>query len=152
MQLDFLYQELQGYKSVFNTIKSATSIREASDCVLTQFERPANQGVSVQEKRASFGQASYDKFASNKANQGGSTNMSNSPLVNCTVLSPNHSGKRTHKIDRISVHCVVGQLTAESIGNCFTSKATQASCNYGIGPDGRVCLIVDEANRSWCSS
>lgn len=78
--------------------------------------------------------------------------MSNSSLVNCTVLSPNHSGKRTHKIDRITPHCVVGQLSAESIGGCFTSSSRQASCNYGIGKDGRVCLIVDEANRSWCSS
>lgn len=78
--------------------------------------------------------------------------MSNSSLVNCTVKSPNHSGKRTHKIDRITPHCVVGQLSAESIGGCFTSPSRQASCNYGIGKDGRVCLIVDEANRSWCSS
>lgn len=78
--------------------------------------------------------------------------MSNSSLVNCTVLSPNHSGKRTHKIDRITPHCVVGQLSAESIGGCFISPSRQASCNYGIGKDGRVCLIVDEANRSWCSS
>ena len=78
--------------------------------------------------------------------------MSNSPLVNCTVKSPNHSGKRTHKIDRITPHCVVGQLSAEAIGGCFTSASRQASCNYGIGKDGRVCLIVDEANRSWCSS
>ena len=74
----------------------------------------------------------------------------NSSLVDCTVKSPNHSGKRTHKIDRITPHCVVGQLSAETIGNCFP-KGIEASCNYGIGVDGRVCLIVDEANRSWCS-
>ena len=42
--------------------------------------------------------------------------MSNSSLVDCTVKSPNHSGARTHSIDRITPHCVVGQLTAESIG------------------------------------
>lgn len=76
----------------------------------------------------------------------------NSSLVDCTVKSPNHSGTRTHSIDRITPHCVVGQLTAESIGGCFTSTSRQASCNYGIGKDGRVCLVVDEANRSWCSS
>lgn len=78
--------------------------------------------------------------------------MSNSSLVNCTVKSPNHSGARTHSIDRITPHCVVGQLTAESIGGCFTSSSRQASCNYGIGTEGRVVLCVDEANRSWCSS
>ncbi len=78
--------------------------------------------------------------------------MGNSALVNCTVKSPNHSGARTHAIDRITPHCVVGQLSAESIGGCFTSSSAQASCNYGIGKDGRVVLCVDEGNRSWCSS
>lgn len=77
--------------------------------------------------------------------------MSNSSLVNCKVMSPNHSGARTHVIDRITPHCVVGQLSAEGIGSCFP-KGAEASCNYGIGTDGRVCLIVDEGNRSWCSS
>lgn len=77
--------------------------------------------------------------------------MSNSSLVNCTVKSPNHSGRRTHAVDRITPHCVVGQLTAEGIGACFPA-GRDASCNYGIGKDGRVCLIVDECNRSWCSS
>ena len=92
----------------------------------------------------------YDEDATTKGDvQMGYTNSS---LVNCVVKSPNHSGKRTHRIDRITPHCVVGQLSAESIGGCFTSSSKQASCNYGIGKDGRVCLIVDEANRSWCTS
>lgn len=77
--------------------------------------------------------------------------MSNSSLVNCTVLSPNHSGARTHAIDTITPHCVVGQLSAEAIGGCFPA-GRQASCNYGIGKDGRVVLVVDEGNRSWCTS
>ena len=76
----------------------------------------------------------------------------NSPLVVYTNLSPNHSGLRTHTIDRITPHCVVGQLSAESICGCFTSPTRQASCNYGIGTDGRVSLCVEEKNRSWCSS
>lgn len=78
--------------------------------------------------------------------------MSNSKLVSVTKLSPNHSGLRTHTIDRITPHCVVGQLSAESICNCFTSPSREASCNYGIGTDGRVALVVEEKNRSWCSS
>ena len=76
----------------------------------------------------------------------------NSPLVAYTKLSPNHSGQRTHSIDRITPHCVVGQLSAESICGCFISTDRQASCNYGIGTDGRVSLCVEEKNRSWCTS
>lgn len=80
------------------------------------------------------------------------TKMNNSPLVVYTKLSPNHSGQRTHSIDRITPHCVVGQLSAESICGCFISTSRQASCNYGIGTDGRISMSVEEKNRSWCSS
>ena len=76
----------------------------------------------------------------------------NSTLVAYTKLSPNHSGQRIRSIDRITPHCVVGQLSAESICSCFTSTDRQASCNYGIGKDGRVSLCVEEKNRSWCTS
>ena len=62
IQLDFLWQELQGYKSVLATLKSAASVREASDAVLTGYERPADQGDAVQAKRAGFGQGYYDKY------------------------------------------------------------------------------------------
>lgn len=78
--------------------------------------------------------------------------MSNSNLVNYTKLSPNHSGARTHSIDRITPHCVVGQCSVETLGNIFMDANREASCNYGIGTDGRVLLCVDEDNRSWCSS
>lgn len=77
--------------------------------------------------------------------------MSNSSLVCYTKLSPNHSGKRTHSIDRITPHCVVDQLSCETICACFP-EGRGASCNYGIGSDGRISLCVDEGNRSWCSS
>lgn len=148
MQLNFLWKELsEGYKSVLSVLKSATSVLQASNAVLIQFEKPADQSKAVQDKRAQYGQEYYEKFS----NKGGN-NMSNSSLVNVTVKSPNHSGKRTHGIDRITPHCVVGQLSAEAIGGCFTSTSRQASCNYGIGTDGRVVLCVDEENRSWCSS
>lgn len=75
----------------------------------------------------------------------------NSSLVAYTKLSPNHSGERTHSIDRITPHCVVGQLSAEGICDCFVA-GKDASCNYGIGADGRISLCVEEKNRSWCSS
>lgn len=78
--------------------------------------------------------------------------MSNSSLVNVTLLSPNHSGKRTHAIDTITIHCVVGQCTAKRIGEIFQPTSRQASSNYGIGYDGGIGLYVEEKNRSWCSS
>ena len=76
----------------------------------------------------------------------------NSSMVVYTKLSPNHSGQRTHSIDRITPHCVVGQCTAEGLGDWFMNTGIQASSNYGIDKDGRVALYVEEKNRSWCSS
>ena len=78
--------------------------------------------------------------------------MSNSSLVNYTKLSPCHSGQRTHIIDRITPHCVVGQSSVEALGNLFSQASRQVSCNYGIGYDGKVGMYVEEKNRSWCSS
>lgn len=77
---------------------------------------------------------------------------SNSSLVAYTLLSPNHSGLRTEQIDRISPHCVVGQCTAEGLGDWFHKSSTQASSNYGIDKNGRIGLYVEEKNRSWCTS
>jgi hypothetical protein len=82
--------------------------------------------------------------------------MSNSKLVTYTKLSPNCTKPRNHAIDTITIHCFVGQVTAEQ--GCNIKKFTKynplsgASCNYVVGYDGSIGLCVDEANRSWCTS
>lgn len=78
--------------------------------------------------------------------------MSKSKIIDYTKISPNQSGERNHAIDRITPHCIVGQMSVESLGAWFAKKSTQASSNYGIGHDGRVGLYVQEDHRSWCSS
>lgn len=78
--------------------------------------------------------------------------MSNSSLVTYTKISPNKTSPRENKIDTITIHCVVGQLSVESLGNVFAPTAKRASSNYGIGTDGRIAMYVEEKDRSWCSS
>ena len=78
--------------------------------------------------------------------------MSNSSLVNLVSYSPNHSGKRTHPITKIAIHHTAGVLTAAGIGSVFKPTSRQASCNYGIGNDNKVVLVVDECNRAWTTS
>lgn len=75
----------------------------------------------------------------------------NSKLVNYTLRSPNYSAGRIC-INRIAIHCVVGQVTVERLGEIFANPNRQASSNYGVGFDGRYGLYVDEKNRSWCTS
>jgi hypothetical protein len=76
--------------------------------------------------------------------------MSNSSLVNYRLISPHQYGKRNHKIDTVSIHCVVGQCSVETLGYIFQTK--EASSNYGIGYDGRIGQYVDENSASWCTS
>ena len=76
----------------------------------------------------------------------------NSPLVTFIQPSPNHSGLRTYSIDRITPHCASEEFTVERFGERFSHPEIEASSNYGIGPDGRIGMYVEECNRSWCSS
>ena len=71
MQLEFLMKELnEGYKHVLNTLKTATSVLQASNAVLLKYERPADQSETAQSKRASCGQKYYDKYANSNIIQG----------------------------------------------------------------------------------
>ena len=64
LQLDFIWKELtESYSGPLSTLKGATSVAEASTAVLTIYERPADQGESVQAKRASYGEGYFDKYA-----------------------------------------------------------------------------------------
>lgn len=86
--------------------------------------------------------------------------MSNSPLVNYKLISPfkgNWNGsryvpERTEKIQYIIIHCVVGQVTVERLGEIFQRAGKNASSNYGVGYDGRIGMYVEEKDRSWCTS
>ena len=70
-QLGYLMQELEhDYKAVLSTLKSTGSVKAASNVVLLKFERPADQGVAVQNARAKIGQAYYDKYAAKAAQEG----------------------------------------------------------------------------------
>ena len=240
MQLDFIYKELtENYKSLVTTLKTATSVLEASNAVLLKYERPADQSETVQKRRASYGQSYYDKYANKtttststelkygendivdftgtvhyasanavsgsackagvarvsktakgshpyhliRVSGGGSTvygwvdeadikglheenttdetdkqtggttmGFTNSSLVSYTKISPNRTKNRNHAIDTITIHCVVGQCSVETLGNVFAPTSRQASSNYGVGYDGRIGMYVEEKDRSWCSS
>ncbi len=149
-QLGFLVTELAGsFPRVLAVLKSAASVQEASDCVLLDFERPANQGQSVKDKRAAMGQAFYNKFAKGSADTMGFTNSS---LATVKMISPNKNSPRNKPIDIITIHCFVGQVTAKRGCEVFQPASKKASCNYVTGLDGGIGLCVEEKDRSWCTS
>ena len=85
MQLDFLYKELQGYKKVFETLKTTKSIQDASDIVLTQFEKPADQSEKVKKKRAEYGQEIYKECVDKKEE---SEEVSMAKKINVAIDTP----------------------------------------------------------------
>ena len=131
-QIDFLIYELKNkYKGLFYAINNSKSIPEASNLVLMQYERPADQGPSVQKRRAEYSQLYFNKF----------------------------SGKGTStvpflvKVDRDNLNIRTGPgLKYNSIG--FTGKGkftiVETSNNWGLlkayskKRDGWVCLDYTE--------
>ena len=149
MQLGFLMQELSaGYKTVLNILRTTVSVREASDIVLLQFERPADQSEARQKQRAEYGQKYFDKYAKKGD---GIMGFTNSSLATVRMISPNRTPNRNHAIDTITIHCFVGQVTAKRGCEVFQPSSRKASCNYVVGYDGSIGLCVEEKDRSWCS-
>lgn len=70
MQVDFLINEIKGYKTTWDTLVNATSIKQASDAVLTQYERPADQSDTVKNKRAEYGKNIYNEIMKGEQNMG----------------------------------------------------------------------------------
>jgi hypothetical protein len=62
-QLQFLCMEIYGYPKTMDGLRKAETVREASDVVLTDYLRPADQSEAVQVRRAGYGQGYYDKYA-----------------------------------------------------------------------------------------
>lgn len=78
--------------------------------------------------------------------------MPYSPLVSIVGSSVHTSGKRKNAIHRITVHCAVSMANLETMVAYFRRNDRGASCNYCIGPDGRIAAILGEEYRSYCSS
>ena len=70
-------------------------------------------------------------------------------IVDYTRISPNKTSPRNNEIDTITIHCVVGQCTAESLGAHFANPARKASSTYGVDKDGRIGQYVPEGDRPW---
>lgn len=78
--------------------------------------------------------------------------MSNSALICYSKISPNRNSPRKGTIKGIAIHCMAGQLSVETCGNVFAPASRGASSNYGIGPDGRIGMYVEERDRAWTTS
>lgn len=138
-QLGFLFKELtEGYTSVLSVLKSATSVRQASDAVLLKFERPADQSAAVQAKRANYGQTYYDKYAgqSGSTQEGGntvSTSASNAlrqhvcDIMNSWVGSTRGDAKHREILSIYNNHKPLARGYAVQVNDAHCATTTSAA-------------------------
>lgn len=157
MQLEFLCKELSGYSAVWKTLQSATSVFEASNAVLLQYERPANQSEAVQNKRASYGQAYYDEFAQSTTKEGVGSLTAIERLIATAKAEEGYLEKATNaQLDSKTANAGSNNWTKyardlDNIGNIYNGKKNgYAWCDVFVD----WCFIktfgVDLAMRLLC--
>ena len=163
-QLDIIYYHLQTHK-ILDGVKTAKSIREASDLFLLKFERPKDQGESVRATRANYGQKYYNQFV--KKEVSGKMKYSNQkPLVCMMTQSSCYRGTRKMAVKGILWHStgannptlkryvqpddndpnrqtLLNKIGVNPNGNDWNHMAIEAGLNAWVGQlaDGTVAAV-----------
>lgn len=165
-QLEFLELELTtGYRGVYGVLVDAnSSLRDCSNIVLFQFERPKDQSRAVQDKRAEYAKSFYNRFAAGSATAAATTQttatsggdtmaQTKSALATITVdFGTKKSNVRTQQVSKFTIHHMAGNMNADACAKMHRDGSRQASANYYIGTDGTICAGVAENRRAWTSS
>jgi hypothetical protein len=155
MQLEYLVKELtSSYPAVLSALKSATSVKSASDAVLTKFERPANQSTSVKNTRASYGQKYFDAY-SGKATSTSSTATATSSSVK--VDSAQKFDKAVagiYKVTASALHIRAGAGTGKTSLGTLKNGETVYNYGYYTTASGVAWLYVKTSGGivGFCSS
>ncbi len=157
MQFDMIWWELTTKKRFTDVLAELTNpnntVASCAEVFLCKFEVPGSvlnpdtRQASI-DKRVGFAQEFYDKYFAD------TPTYTNSPLICMTQISPYRTSPRNHVIDTITIHCYVAQVSVERGCAGFQNRppGKEASCNYVIGTDGRIGLVVEEKDMSWCSN
>lgn len=153
VQLEWLWVELTtSYKGVLNTLQNANSIKEASDKVLTGFERPRDQSESVKEYRAKLSQEVYDYYSKE---QEGSNEVaplpSQKPEIKYVVrTSYSDKGSQIGAFNQINnAIMTVEENTPYKIFNYKTGELIYESCYSKLGRPQTFKVKAIEKVRSY---
>lgn len=147
MQLDFIMDEIVNKynKKVYTPLLKAMDVREASDIVMTQYERPANQSEANKQRRAAQCQKYYDAYA-------GDDNGSSST----TILIPKEtSGEIVSSTEPTIEHIMVGDKLSiktfiQELEAALWRKDGYIMGAYGQNPrTGSLDLKETEVKSSW---
>lgn len=101
-QLGFLWEELSQYTAVTSVLFKAENVLDASNAVLLKYERPRNQSVENQKKRAEYGELYYMMFAMTPTD-GNTENAQDKPdeeLPEKKQISPADFNNETYPIEK----------------------------------------------------
>ena len=156
-QLEFLYKELStSYKAVLAVLKSAKSVREASDIVLTKFERPSDQSEAVQIKRTLYGQNYLEKFTGGSVmakniSTGFINDKINGIRVNSDIRcnSDNYEEMSNRSIAYVVMHYTGNTKdTARANANYFAGAGRNASAHFFVD-NNEIYQSVAIKDKAW---
>lgn len=161
-QLEYLIHEMNtSFLAVLQTLKTADSVRAASDAVLLKFERPADQSTAAQERRAGFGQGYFDKYAGKgtgtataPAGQAGTSGGSNDTGGAGSPANGKGTGKMNASELIKKLQGVVDNHATLYVMGCFGAPLTGANVSrycsnhsYNKAAD-RTAMIKAAANKN----
>ena len=136
MQLDFLFKELsEGYKTVLAVLKTTASVKAASDSVLLNFERPADQSEAVKKKRVSYGQTYYDRYAgaASRPGNGGNTMTGNElrqqvcNIINGWIGATKGSAKHLEILSTYNGHAPLARGYKMQVNDAYCATTVSAA-------------------------
>ena len=141
-QLEFLMKELaESYPALLAKLKSARSVKAASDAVLTGFEMPENQSDAEKEKRADYGKQYYEEFAQVRKEESVS-NITEAQLrqkvvgiMQGWIGCKESDGSHKEIIDIYNAH--------KPLARNYTVKYTDAWCATGASAAAIVAELTD---------
>lgn len=160
-QLEFLYQELStSYKVVLAELKAAKTVREASNIVLTQYERPADQSESVKKKRASYGQKYYDRYAKTTGGKSSMGKIITTGFISATINginvdssikcnADNYNSNASRNVAFVAMHYTGNPKdTARANTNYFAGAGRNASAHFFVD-DTEIRQSVALKDTAW---
>ena len=129
-QLGYLFKELsESYKTVLSTLKTASDVKTASNSVLLNFERPADQSAAVQNKRAGYGQSYYEKYAGKAAQPGNGGNTMTEQELRQKVVSIAQSYLGCNEADGSHKKIIDLYNSHKPLARGYAVKYTDAWCS-----------------------
>lgn len=131
-QLSFILSEIKTYKTVWNTLLNATSVKEASDIVLERYEKPANMSETARRKRASYGEEFYNAFVSSETSSASYPDTKNAESYNTSgVMVQTLVGNVNYRCGNSKKYTILGQTGSKS-GERFPYVAASNDGWYAI--------------------